>query len=114
MVAINEALPQHEKDSASDDHKPESPLSAHENDGVDAEKGGEDGEVKNQDAPAPPAAAGPPGGPVPNGGLTAWLQVLGSTFRQNSHYASWMGCCGFNADRLCAQAGCSSSTHGAS
>lgn len=84
MVAISEALPQFEKDSASDDNKPES-LSAHdhenENDGrsspADVEKGAEDGaEEKKQDAPP---AAGPPGGPVPNGGLTAWLQVLGST-----------------------------------
>lgn len=104
MVAISEALPQLEKDSASDDHKPESPLSAHENDGGDVEKGGEDGEVKKQDAPAPPAAAGPPGGPVPNGGLTAWLQVLGSTFSRTVTHSilnesRWHG---INTDLLCA------------
>ncbi|WPH00104.1 hypothetical protein R9X50_00292700 [Acrodontium crateriforme] len=30
--------------------------------------------------PAPAAPNGPPGGPPPNGGLTAWLQVLGGFF----------------------------------
>jgi hypothetical protein len=28
----------------------------------------------------PPKPAGPPGGPPPNGGLKAWLQVLGGFF----------------------------------
>jgi len=30
--------------------------------------------------PQKPPPAGPPGGPPPNGGLTAWLQVLGGFF----------------------------------
>ena len=34
-------------------------------------------EIKDEVA-APPKPAGPPGGPVPNGGTQAWLQVLGS------------------------------------
>lgn len=40
-----------------------------------------DAEKNPGEAPAEPEAkppAGPPGGPVPNGGLQAWLQVLGS------------------------------------
>lgn len=57
-------------DSGSDKH-------SEADNGADVEKAG-DRPADGPQKPASEAPAGPPGGPPPNGGLKAWLQVLGS------------------------------------
>lgn len=43
----------------------------------------------------PKPRTGPPGGPPPNGGLTAWLQVLGGFFL---FFNTWVRICPFHCD----------------
>ncbi|CAK3884310.1 transporter MCH4 [Lecanosticta acicola] len=65
-------------DAASDDNKPGS-FDAQQKDNHADEAPSPSGDVeKGEGEKAPPVAAAPPGGPVPNGGSKAWLQVLGS------------------------------------